>query len=327
MCGRFVLLASLADIQRYLHSHSDNSEETDDSSSNAVSPQIELQYRQGYNIAPQTYLPIIAGKSQRIEVMKWGIHLGQMTIINARDDSVAKETRRSMYKHIRDQQRCLVPCQGYFEWKRSEGSGEKFPFYFFSPSSKHMKDHDMVGSLFLLAGLYMHCKPQSRKQADDVKVTEPEKATAEKEPCFAIMTTSSQAVKEIANVHDRMPVIIWRPDDIKRWLDPSLPFAKVSDIIERSATLLSCIKERPLISDSKRLMESEKLMLYSRPVSKHVSNVRNGGVECITPLKSATWTSSPIKPPTISNNNSPQLKDRKITDYFSVKPAKKKPKL
>ena len=75
---------------------------------------------------------------------------------------------------------------------------------------------------------------------------------------FAILTTAANAV--VAPVHDRMPVIL-PPDAWAAWLDPATTDA---------AAL------RPL------LVPAPDELLTARPLSKHVSSVRNDDPACWT---------------------------------------------
>ena len=91
--------------------------------------------------------------------------------------------------------RCLLPADGFFEWRRN--GKEKQPFHF------GMQDD----CLFALAGLWGRWR---------------EPAGAVIESC-SIVTTTPNAL--LADIHDRMPVIL-RQDNYDLWLDPGFKDVK-----------------------------------------------------------------------------------------------------
>ncbi|MEI6237676.1 MAG: SOS response-associated peptidase [Candidatus Saccharibacteria bacterium] len=163
----------------------------------ATKPLVAVQ--DNYNVAPGQNMPIII-KNQvgnGVELMKWGLipswakdtKIGYK-LINARSESVFdKPMWRSAVEHYR----CLVPARGFYEWKVQEGGKSKQPFYI------HPKDQD----LFAFAGLWSTYK--------DVEGYELKS--------FSILTTSPN--KEMAEVHNRMPVIL-KPGEETHWLESSL---------------------------------------------------------------------------------------------------------
>ena len=88
------------------------------------------------------------------------------------------------------QRRCIVPVDGFFEWKAIKGQKAKQPY------AIAMKD----GSPFGLGGLWENWKDPS---------------TGESIRTFAIVTTDANEL--VAEIHDRMPLII-APSDYERWL-------------------------------------------------------------------------------------------------------------
>src|SRR5207249_1983364 len=137
---------------------------------------LEASYHPSFNIAPSQVHPIIVKTNQKERFLSatWGLipHWAKddkMSFINARVESAAeKPAFRNAFAH----HRCLVPADGFYEWKK-EGK-RKQPYYFTLPDRQP----------FFFAGLYQ----------ESPKLT------------FAILTTV--AAKWIANVHDRMPVIL-----------------------------------------------------------------------------------------------------------------------
>jgi putative SOS response-associated peptidase YedK len=134
-------------------------------------------FKPNYNVAPTQSMPIIredAGKPT-VKVMQWGINrkIGkdiEKSIFNTRSE---KALERFWGKTVRSR-RCLVPANGFYEWKKGEDG--KTPFWIHSPNNK----------LLYFAGIF------------DVD--------AEGNEHYSIMTTSPN--DEMSKLHDRMPVIL-----------------------------------------------------------------------------------------------------------------------
>lgn len=145
-----------------------------------------------YNIAPTQSIAVIRVKDSRrvIALMRWALipnwaKDASMTQINARSETLLE---KPAFKESFERRRCLIPADGFYEWKRSGKS--KQPFHFV------MKDN----SLFAFAGIWDCWKsPQGQFV----------------ESC-AILTTGPNEL--LRDVHDRMPVIL-RSDTYQEWLD------------------------------------------------------------------------------------------------------------
>jgi putative SOS response-associated peptidase YedK len=108
--------------------------------------------------------------------------------INARAETVAE---KPMFRELIRQRRCVVPIDGYYEW-RTTSSG-KVPFWFYLKS----------GEPFFLAGLW-DCWHEGKPDAV---------------ASYILMTTEPNELA--ARVHDRMPVML-HASDVPRWLDPAI---------------------------------------------------------------------------------------------------------
>ena len=86
--------------------------------------------------------------------------------------------------------RCIVPVDGFFEWKAIKGQKAKQPY------AIAMKD----GAPFGIAGIWENWKDPT---------------SGEWIRTFAIITTDANEL--VADIHDRMPVIL-APVDYARWL-------------------------------------------------------------------------------------------------------------
>jgi putative SOS response-associated peptidase YedK len=190
MCGRFVLYALAGDIAEEFEV--------------AETPDIQPRY----NIAPTQEVAIVRSaaesRSRELVRVRWGLipHWAKddkmaARMINARCESIAeKPAFRAAFKY----RRCLVPANGFYEWKK-EKSGKR-PFLF-----------GMAGDeIFAFGGIWERWKsPEGRAI----------------ESCSIITTESNDLLKEI---HDRMPLII-RPEDYGLWLDPDTGFREADEAV------------------------------------------------------------------------------------------------
>jgi len=118
--------------------------------------------------------------------------------INARAETVAE---RPMFRDLLRARRCVVPIDGYYEWRASAAG--KLPYWF------HLKS----GEPFFLAGLW-DCWHEGKPDAL---------------ASYILMTTEPNQLA--AKVHDRMPVLL-HARDVPRWLDPALTEADaVTDLL------------------------------------------------------------------------------------------------
>lgn len=93
------------------------------------------RYRARYNIAPsQTILVMIGAAVARCAVaIQWGFEARQRhdssLLINARVETVAdRPTFRDAFRN----RRCLIPVDGFYEWRAQQG--RRIPYYFqYSP--------------------------------------------------------------------------------------------------------------------------------------------------------------------------------------------------
>jgi putative SOS response-associated peptidase YedK len=170
---------------------------------------LEEDFRASYNVAPtQAIATVRSGHAKRVlSHMRWGLipsWAGDIAIgnrmINARSETLLE---KAAFRDSFRQRRCLIPADGFYEWKRSGKT--KRPFLF------GMKDD----SLFVFAGIWDCWKTPAGKLL---------------ESCSILTTTPNDLVKDI---HDRMPVILpnanyepWLtvgPDKAERLLEMLVP--------------------------------------------------------------------------------------------------------
>jgi putative SOS response-associated peptidase YedK len=131
MCGRFVLITDLKNIQK-----------------NFNVQEVFCQYQPSWNIAPGQLVPAIInhdGKN-RLVCFRWGLIPSWSKdasiddkLINARAETVDK---KPSFRDAFKRRRCLIVADGFYEWKR-EGN-KKMPLYYYLKS----------GRPFGFAGLY-----------------------------------------------------------------------------------------------------------------------------------------------------------------------------
>src|SRR5262245_27166680 len=145
-----------------------------------------------YNVAPSQELLVIRQNHKTGERLLLLPHWctdpnGGRRPINAKAESVDRlPTFRDAYALLR----CIVPVDGFFEWRAIKGARAKQPY------AIAMKD----GSPFGLAGLWENWRNPK---------------TGEWERTFAIITMPSNEL--VGQIHDRMPAILERAG-YDRWL-------------------------------------------------------------------------------------------------------------
>lgn len=218
MCGRFTLRTPVVDLLDRFQ---------------LTLPDFDVEPR--YNIAPsQHILTAVGDGSQRRPVlMRWGLIPSwskdmslAARMINARQETL---TERPSFRNLVNRRRCLILADGFYEWKNVDGG--KAPMYI------TLAD----GAAFAMAGLWDTWKNP---------------ATEEIVTSCTIVT--QPACPALAEIHDRMPLILSR-DDEEVWVS----------LAPLSAGDLAAIAGRA----------PQEFSYY--PVSKLVNSPRYDGPECI----------------------------------------------
>jgi len=159
----------------------------------------DLDWEPRYNIAPTQSVPVIRQganpPARQATMMRWGLipswslnpNVGARTI-NARAETAAS---KPSFRDPLRKQRCLVPADAFYEWRRSAKENQPFCF--------EVGD----GAIFAFAGLW------DRWRAPDGRLVE---------SCTILTTTPNEL---LAGVHDRMPAIL-SAEFYDRWLDPRM---------------------------------------------------------------------------------------------------------
>ena len=169
----------------------------------------DLDWEPRYNIAPTQPVAVIrqagSGVDRKASIMRWGLipswapdSTGAARTINARAETAAS---KPSFREPLQKQRCLIPADAFYEWRRS--AREKQPFCF----------EVGAGDTFAFAGLWDRWRDPAGQFL---------------ETCTILTTTPNDL---LADVHDRMPVIL-PVEDYDRWLDPGMQY------LDRAARLL-----------------------------------------------------------------------------------------
>lgn len=170
----------------------------------------EPEWEPRYNIAPTQPAAILRQHPQepvrKLSMMRWGLIPSwakdpstAASMINARSETAStKPAFSDALKH----RRCLIPADGFYEWKRLGASRQPFCF------------EVNGGELFAFAGLWDRWRDPSGNWLKT----------------FSILTTTPNAVTSA--VHDRMPVIL-NAEDYDLWLDPGMKnVAELSELLK-----------------------------------------------------------------------------------------------
>ncbi len=195
-----------------------------------------------YNVAPtlDVYSVIERDDQRRLGTLRWGFlpfwakSLKDRAPINARVESVADS---KMFASAFAKRRCLLPADGFYEWQEREDSTRKQPYFIHHPDDEPLA----------LAGIWTVWRDS--EQGDDA------------DPVFSCAIVTTKATGAMADVHDRMPVIL----PSKLW----------------DAWLTAEPQEAPHLQQVVAGAGTPRLELV--PITDRVNNVRNDGPELLEP--------------------------------------------
>jgi putative SOS response-associated peptidase YedK len=190
-----------------------------------------------YNVAPSQSMPVVVRNSpNHLVEMQWGLIPSwskeprvKFSTINARAETL---TTSPVFRGPFKSRRCLVPASGFYEWQQT-GQGKQ-PYC--------IRLHD--GELFAFAGLYDIWRDGEGNELYS----------------YTIITSAPNEL--VAPIHNRMPVILHRPDE-DVWLDKET----------EPAQLLSLLGP----------YDANEMEAYT--VSRAVNNPANDGVELMRPVE------------------------------------------
>lgn len=245
MCGRFAVTTDPALLAEKIKAI-DEATGTDERASEP-----------NFNVAPTTTVATVVTRhnepedeaTRRVRLMRWGLippwvkadedgspnNKGPL-LINARADKVATSPA---FRGSAKSKRCLIPMDGYYEWRvnAEPGAGKKAgktPFFMYRSD----------GEPLFAAGLWSVWK-----------------ADKEASPLLSCTIITTDAVGELAEIHDRMPLMLAEAD-WDAWLNPD-------------AALDPDFLSRP----------PDASQIELREVSKLVNSIRNNGPELLEPAE------------------------------------------
>ena len=186
MCGRFNSIASGKDF------------------ATAYDAEFEgFELQPNHNVAPTTKIYVLTEQDPRkvVGAMTWGLvpswskdKTRSASMINARSESL---TEKPSFRNLLNKYRCVIPVQGFYEWKVLQGETKK-------PRKQAHYISRCDGQVMTLAGLWTTW----RDGEDSLLHT-----------CTII---TIEATNKLAAIHHRMPVILER-ENVDTWLDRTMP--------------------------------------------------------------------------------------------------------
>jgi len=155
-----------------------------------------------YNIAPSQNVLAITSRAGEPEAsfFQWGLvpawSRDPKGFINARAETLLE---KASFRESFQRRRCLIPADGFYEWKRSGKS--KQPYYF------QLRNEET----FAFAGIWDEWQGDGRSILS----------------CAIITTTPNEL---LASVHDRMPVIL-APSSHRGWLNNKATAAELTALL------------------------------------------------------------------------------------------------
>ncbi len=190
MCGRYSQTQDLATLTRRFKT-----------------ARVRGEVRPRYNIAPsQPALVVVQNAARALDQYRWGLvpswakdpKVGHK-MINARAETVAE---KPSFQRPFERHRCLVPADGFYEWRTDPTRAAKIP----------MRVELTSKEPFAFAGLWDRWTDAEGRELRS----------------FTILTTTANEL--VAKIYDRMPVIL-RPEDEDQWLDPGAELAALKRML------------------------------------------------------------------------------------------------
>ncbi len=203
-----------------------------------------------FNVAPTSRVLGIVPQTggQSIVNFSWGLiprwapdASRAASLINARIETVAE---KPSFRDLVSQHRCILPMDGYFEWKEQLRHDAIKPIkqpYYFSAHSQSRYSHSGV---LAVAGLWTAWKDPNQSNGQVL---------------YSAVALTTDANDMVGQVHHRMPVLL-DPIGVSQWLD-------IHNV-------------NPL--DQIRIVDNDALVVCA--VSTKVNSSHNNGSELIKPI-------------------------------------------
>lgn len=207
MCGRFAVTtdpALLAEKIQAIDETAAAAGRDESTTPNHPAPNFNVAPTQTVSVVVKRHAEPDDESTRRVRSMRWGLippwvkptadgspDTKGPLLINARSEKV---TSSPAFRASAKSKRCLVPMDGWFEWRGAKGA--KTPFYMYAGD----------GEPLFMAGLWSAWRPGKDHQA----------------PLLSCTIITTDAAGSLADIHDRMPLTVSEAD-WDRWLDPDAP--------------------------------------------------------------------------------------------------------
>ena len=226
MCGRYTIIATAIEIERRFEAT------------------LAHGFTARFNAAPTQLLPVVSNENPGIvSLFRWGMlsnwagDRSIQPIINSRIETI---TERPTFREAIQKRRCLIPADGYYEWKRLSKKS-KIPY-------RVCLEND---ELFSFAGIWGLAYDANKKLV----------------PSFSIITSCSS--DELGHIHDRMPLILNR-DAEKQWLTQSMEIKEISGFLLENR--ISKLKTFPVSSRVNSVINDNPDLIIPAPAIDQFGN-------------------------------------------------------
>ena len=179
MCGRYTLinLADFVDVFPWIRP-------------------LAQEYPPRFNVAPSQLAPVVANRPEpQLELFKWGLvpswakdaAIGNR-MINARAETLME---KPSFRTALKRRRCLVPADGFYEWKLNPDGKTRTP----------MRMRLKTGKSFAFAGLWEHWHSPDGSEL----------------LTYTIVTAEPNEL--VRDIHNRMPVVL-TGEAAREWITP-----------------------------------------------------------------------------------------------------------
>ncbi|XP_012232505.2 abasic site processing protein HMCES [Linepithema humile] len=236
----------------------------------------EVNYTPSYNMGPRDVLPCVVSGSHFQEEeervlcpMMWGIippwHKGdykknKLSTHNGRLESI--ETSKLYSSSLQKRQRCIVVCEGFYEWKAgANNKSPKQPYYIYAAQDKGVKADDPTTWINEFSKADGWKGFRVLKLAGIFETFKTEEGTL----IYSCTIITRESNKILSWLHHRMPVCFSNEEECQMWLNTDLP---TEEVIYRLNNMI---------------LQEETLSWH--PVSTIVNNVFHKTADCRKEIK------------------------------------------
>jgi putative SOS response-associated peptidase YedK len=164
-----------------------------------------------FNVAPTSRVYVVVNDSNALSLVNfsWGLvprwapdTSRAASMINARVETVAE---KPSFRDLVSKNRCVLPMDGYFEWKEQlrhdTNKAVKQPFYF----SAHLESGFSHRGVLAVAGLWTSWKDPNQPNGHLL---------------HTVVALTRDANEMVGEIHNRMPVLL-DEHGVENWLDAS----------------------------------------------------------------------------------------------------------